>query len=115
VTDSAKLSTALSQNMSGTQNLLKGIGTAVHNLLSSYVGSGGSQGILTLRQNSVDTSIANYNATIQQRNDLIAKDSDQLRQQYYALQQQYLNAVQSLQEWTAFGGTASSSGVNLFG
>ena len=115
VTDSAKLSTALSQNMSGTQNLLKGIGTAVHNLLSSYVGSGGSQGILTLRQNSVDTSIANYNATIQQRNDLIAKDSDQLRQQYYALQQQYLNAVQSLQEWTSFGGTASSSGVNLFG
>jgi flagellar capping protein FliD len=101
VKDAAKLKEALSTNLQGTSALLAEFAKALHGALDPYVGNK-TEGVLAKRSSSVDGEIKSYNQRVAEMNASIERESQQLREQYYRLQAQYLASLQRQQEWATF-------------
>ena len=99
--DSDKLKTMLAADYTKVRDLFagKGVDKGLSATISDYVGTQtGTNGTLTSRMNSDDTTLKNFTKTIEKLNERMAKEEKRLKAQFAAMETA-LNTSQTQQAW----------------
>ncbi|MHB0877526.1 MAG: flagellar filament capping protein FliD [Anaerolineae bacterium] len=108
ISDASALTSALSDDPEATKALLQDVASALNDVLDPYV-EDSTDSIMAKRIVSMDDQISTKNDKISDMNAEITSKSESLREQYYQLQQMYLDSLLAMQEWVLFGGSTTYS------